>query len=129
MPAESTMIGWRKSNSFRLAATASTSPSSFLGCVAGAVLVEKTRMQAIAAGLIDVLLTPKPQYIDSMTNWQDPLYRKIVAALPAGTKPSDYITNIDLSARKQGEAVATRFAIYTFVAASCASLWPSWWLL
>ena len=73
---------------------------ALVGCVAGAVLIEETRKQAIAAGLVDVLLTPKPQYIDSMTNWEDPLYRKIVAALPAGTKPSDYITSIDLSARK-----------------------------
>lgn len=73
---------------------------ALVGCVAGAVLVEETRKQAVAAGLVDVVLTPKPQYIDSMTNWEDPLYRKIVAALPAGTKPSDYITSIDVSAHK-----------------------------
>ena len=48
----------------------------------------------------DHVLTPKPQYIDAMTNWEDPLYRKIVQSLPAGTKPSDYITSLDVVARK-----------------------------
>jgi SAM-dependent methyltransferase len=73
---------------------------ALVGCVAGAVLVEETRAMAAAAGLSDILLTPKPQYIDAMRDWQDPLYRKIIESLPAGSKPSDYITSIDVSARK-----------------------------
>lgn len=73
---------------------------ALIGCVAGAVLVEETRAMAVAAGLSDVTLTPKPHYIDAMTNWEDPLYRGIVEALPAGSKPSDYITSLDVSARK-----------------------------
>ena len=74
---------------------------ALVGCVAGAVLVEETRAQAIAAGLVDIVLTAKPQYIDAMTNWQDPLYLKIVAALPAGSKPSDFITSLDVVGRKK----------------------------
>jgi len=35
-----------------------------------------------------------------MTNWQDPLYRKIVESLPTGTTPSDFITSLDISAVK-----------------------------
>lgn len=73
---------------------------ALVGCVAGAVLVEETRSMAAAAGLSDIVLTPKPQYIDAMTDWQDPLYRKIIESLPAGSKPSDYITSLDVSARK-----------------------------
>lgn len=73
---------------------------ALVGCVAGAVLIDETRRQMGAAGLTDVVLTPKPQYIDAMTSWQDPLYRKIVESLPAGSKPSDYITSLDISARK-----------------------------
>lgn len=73
---------------------------ALVGCIAGAVLVEETRRQATAAGLVDIVLTPKPQYIDAMTHWEDPLYRKIVEALPVGTKPSDFITSLDVSARK-----------------------------
>ncbi len=73
---------------------------ALVGCIAGAVLVEETRAQAAAAGLTEIVLTPKPQYIDAMTNWKDPLYRKILESLPPGTKPSDLITSLDVSARK-----------------------------
>lgn len=73
---------------------------ALFGCVAGAVLVEETRAMAAAAGLSDIVLTPKPEYIDAMTNWQDPLYQKIVERLPAGCKPSDFITSLDVSALK-----------------------------
>lgn len=74
---------------------------ALVGCVAGAVLVEETRAYAAAAGLADIVLTAKPQYIDAMTDWEDPLYRRIVANLPAGSKPSDYITSLDVSAVKK----------------------------
>lgn len=73
---------------------------ALVGCVAGAALVEETRAMAAAAGLSDISLTPKREYIDSMTDWQDPLYKAIIAKLPAGSKPSDYITSLDVSARK-----------------------------
>lgn len=73
---------------------------ALIGCVAGAVLAEETRRQMAAAGLCDIVLSPKSHYIDAMTNWDDPLYRKIVAALPPGSKPSDFITSLDMTARK-----------------------------
>jgi SAM-dependent methyltransferase len=73
---------------------------ALIGCIAGAVLVEETRAMANDAGLTDVILTPKPRYIDSMTSWQDPLYARIRASLPAGTQPGDYITSLDVSARR-----------------------------
>ncbi|MCE9619890.1 MAG: arsenite methyltransferase [Planctomycetes bacterium] len=73
---------------------------ALVGCVAGAVMVEETRTMALAAGLTELKLTPKPEYIDAMMNWEDPLYRQIVANLPAGSKPSDYITSLDVTARK-----------------------------
>lgn len=73
---------------------------ALVGCVAGAVLVNETRKQVQAAGLIDIQLTSKPEYIDAMTNWEDPLYRKIIEVLPKGSKPSDFITSLDVIARK-----------------------------
>lgn len=73
---------------------------ALIGCIAGAVLVGETREQIIAAGLTDIALTPKPQYVEAMTHWEDPLYRRIVESLPAGTKPADFITSLDISARK-----------------------------
>jgi SAM-dependent methyltransferase len=79
-----------------------TDLEALVGCVAGASLVEDTRAHALAAGLTDVVLTPKPSYIDAMTDWRDPLYQRILAALPPGTKPADFITSLDVSARKPG---------------------------
>jgi SAM-dependent methyltransferase len=73
---------------------------ALVGCIAGAVLVEETRQQATAAGLTDIVLKAKPEYIEAMTDWQDPLYKAIIAKLPANSKPSDYITSLDISARK-----------------------------
>jgi SAM-dependent methyltransferase len=73
---------------------------ALVGCVAGAVLVEESRAQALSAGLCNVVLRSKPEYIDAMTNWEDPLYRKIVATLPAGSRPSDYITSLDITAER-----------------------------
>jgi SAM-dependent methyltransferase len=74
---------------------------ALVGCVAGAVLVEETRAMMQAAGLTDVMLTPKPEYVDAMTRWEDPLYRRIVEQLPPGSRTSDYVTSLDVSARKQ----------------------------
>ncbi len=73
---------------------------ALVGCVAGAVLVDETRAQAQAAGLVDITLTSKSNYIEAMTNWEDPLYLKIVESLPKGTKPSDFITSLDVTASK-----------------------------
>jgi SAM-dependent methyltransferase len=73
---------------------------ALVGCVAGAELVETTRASMQAAGLAEITLRSKPEYIDAMTHWEDPLYRRIVEALPPGAKPSDYVTSLDISARK-----------------------------
>lgn len=73
---------------------------ALVGCVAGAVLVEDVRRDALAAGLASVVLTPKSHYIEAMTNWEDPLYVKIVSRLPAGSQVSDYITSLDVVATK-----------------------------
>ena len=76
------------------------SVEALVGCVAGAVLVSETERMAKDAGLGDLVLKSKSGYIDGMVDWQDPLYQKIVAHLPAGTKPSDYITSLEITARK-----------------------------
>jgi SAM-dependent methyltransferase len=73
---------------------------ALIGCVAGAVLVEETQTMAAAAGLTRIVFTPKAGYIDAMSDWQDPLYRRILAALPAGARASDFITSLDVAAVK-----------------------------
>ncbi len=73
---------------------------ALIGCVAGADLVENIKRDMIAAGLTDIELTSKPQYIDAMTNFDDPLYARIIDKLPDDAKPSEYITSLDIAARR-----------------------------
>jgi arsenite methyltransferase len=73
---------------------------ALVGCVAGAVLVSETEQLARDAGLTDVVLLPRPDYVSAMNDWRDPLYRKILEHLPAGTRPGDYITSLEIKARK-----------------------------
>lgn len=73
---------------------------ALVGCVAGAVLVEDTFRMIEGAGLADVRLTPKPFYVRSAGELRDPMYRKIAEHLPSGTTPGDYITSLDITARK-----------------------------
>ncbi|TWT45873.1 Demethylrebeccamycin-D-glucose O-methyltransferase [Phycisphaerae bacterium RAS1] len=74
---------------------------ALVGCVAGAVLVEETRRMMESAGLSDIRLTPKAIYVESLSELQDPLYRKIAEHLPAGAKLGEYVTSLDIGARKR----------------------------
>lgn len=76
---------------------------ALVGCVAGAVLVGETERMAREAGLAEIQLKSKPDYVNAMTDWNDPLYPKILAALPAGTKPGDFITSLEISARRSSK--------------------------
>ena len=78
-----------------------TDIESLIGCIAGAALVEEIRTDAAAAGLSDITLTHKPEYIAAMTHWQDPLYLSIIQSLPPGTAPADFITSLDVVAFKR----------------------------
>jgi SAM-dependent methyltransferase len=77
------------------------SVEALVGCVAGAVLVSETERMAKEAGLGDIVTKSKSAYIDGMVDWQDPLYQKIIANLRAGAKPSDYVTSLEITARKE----------------------------
>ncbi len=73
---------------------------ALVGCIAGAVLVEDTERMALAAGLIDVTLEKNPGFLDAMAGTNDPLYARILAALPPRAKPGDFITSLGIRARK-----------------------------
>ena len=73
---------------------------ALVGCVAGATLVSETGRMAKAAGLSDIVLKVKSDYIEAMLDYEDPLYKKIVELLPAGAKASDYITSLEVQAVK-----------------------------
>jgi SAM-dependent methyltransferase len=75
---------------------------ALVGCVAGAVLASETERMASEAGLGGIQLNPKTDYVAAMTDWNDPLYKKIIEHLPAGSGPADYITSLDVTARKPG---------------------------
>ena len=77
---------------------------ALVGCVAGAVLVEEVRAMAEAAELVEIQLTPKSGYVEGMVDWNDPLYRAIIERLPPGAKLGDYVTSLDVEARKPGNA-------------------------
>ncbi|HNF58970.1 MAG TPA: arsenite methyltransferase [Elusimicrobiota bacterium] len=82
------------------------SVEALVGCVAGAVLVDETKAMVHAAGLVDAAIETKSDYIDKMSEWSDPLYREIAAKLPKGTKTGDYVTSINLTAKKPPEELS-----------------------
>lgn len=77
-----------------------TDVEALVGCIAGASLVEEVRRHMLAAGLVDVELTPKFEYVQTLSTWQDPLYLAIVERLAQGTTVADYVTSLDMKARK-----------------------------
>jgi SAM-dependent methyltransferase len=77
-----------------------SSVEALVGCLAGAVLVEETRAMAQAAGLGDIRLQPKKGFLDSMGEFNDPLYRAVQELLPPNATVSEYVTSLDVTARK-----------------------------
>jgi SAM-dependent methyltransferase len=73
---------------------------ALVGCVAGAELIEETERHIAHVGLARAIINSKPQYVEAMTDWQDPLYRKIAEALGPGEGIAAYVTSIDISAWK-----------------------------
>lgn len=71
-----------------------------IGCVAGAVLVEETERLARDAGLTDIVLTRKSDFLKTRADWNDPLYKKIAEHLPPGTDAADFVTSLEIQARK-----------------------------
>lgn len=73
---------------------------ALVGCVAGATLVSETGRMVREAGLTDIVLKTNPGYVEAMASFEDPLYQRLVEHLPAGTKPADFITSLEVKARK-----------------------------
>jgi len=71
-----------------------------VGCVAGAALVEETRATLKQIGFTSIMLTPKPDYVRNMRDWNDPLYKQMTEALPKGEEIADYVVSLDIEARK-----------------------------
>lgn len=74
---------------------------ALVGCVAGATLIDDTRRMMEEAGFSEIRLTPKSIYVKSLSEMQDPLYRRIAEHLPPGARVSDYVTSVDIAASKR----------------------------
>lgn len=74
--------------------------AALVGCVAGAILVEETRAMLEKTGFSSIVLTPKPDYVRSMQDWNDPLYKQIAETLPKGEEMADYVVSLSIEARK-----------------------------
>lgn len=75
---------------------------ALVGCVSGAALASDTERWAREAGLTDIVLKPKAEYVEAMTSFEDPLYKQIIAHLPAGAATGDYVVSLEVQARKPG---------------------------
>lgn len=73
---------------------------SWAGCVAGAIPVDTMRAQMANAGLVEIDLSPKPNYVKALTDANDPLYAKVTELLPEGQSAADVITSVDIKASK-----------------------------
>ena len=93
---------------------------ALVGCVAGAALAGATERMAREAGLTDIRLKAKKDYMEAMTDWKDPLYLKIIAHLPPGAKASDYVTSLEVSAGKALSALDYTAAVNELVAIGAA---------
>ena len=74
--------------------------AALVGCVAGAVLIEDTRIMLEQAGFSHIIVTPKPEYVRQMEQWNDPLYQEIAKSLPEGEQIADYVVSLNIEAKK-----------------------------
>lgn len=80
--------------------------NAYVGCIAGASLLDELKRMMREAGLVKVVLTPKSAYVETLTTGDDPLYQQVRAGLPAGGSPVDYITSMDITAMRPGPCCA-----------------------
>ena len=76
------------------------SVEALVGCVAGAAVVDDLRDMVLASGLVNLVLTPKGEAVEAMLPVDDPLTDHLLGLLPTGTRASDYVTSMIISAHK-----------------------------
>ena len=74
--------------------------AALVGCVAGAALVNETRIMLEKSGFTFIVLTVKPDYVRNMQSWNDPLFKQIAETLPEGAEIADYVVSLSIEARK-----------------------------
>ncbi|MFR3458753.1 MAG: methyltransferase domain-containing protein [Bilophila wadsworthia] len=66
----------------------------------GQRLRSKNQGAARKTGFTSIVLTPKPDYVRNMQDWNDPLYKQIAETLPQGEEMADYVVSPSIEARK-----------------------------
>ena len=74
---------------------------ALVGCISGAPLLADLQDMVQAAGLTDRAFLPKGEAIEAMLPMDDPMTHHLLGLLPPGTKASDFVTSLIISARKQ----------------------------
>ena len=77
-----------------------TSLTAYVGCIAGAVLVEETEQWIADAGLEIRESRRDAASIGDMVSGSEPLHLEILRAIPEGLSPADFVTNLDITAVK-----------------------------
>jgi SAM-dependent methyltransferase len=77
------------------------SVAALVGCIAGAVLLDRTKEMIHKAGLKISNITEKATNIELMLDCQDPLYAQVKECLPEGAKVEDYVVSVDVTALKE----------------------------
>ena len=73
---------------------------ALVGCIAGAALIDDLKGMVAAAGLSNLVLTPKEGAIKAMIPADDPMAAHLIGLLPEGTGPEDFIASLIISASK-----------------------------
>lgn len=73
---------------------------ALVGCVAGAALLEESLAWMRAAGLVDIGIRVKGDYLAAMESNTDPLYQRLLEVLPPGARASDYVASAEFTAQR-----------------------------
>jgi arsenite methyltransferase len=73
---------------------------AYVGCISGAVPIEEYVGHVRSAGLVDVTVAARGGEDAMDQEVQDPLYKQMIAKLPPGSRPSDFVASVDVRARK-----------------------------
>lgn len=76
--------------------------AAYVGCIAGAVHIDEYQNMIRESGFENIQLQPKTEFMDSFIHSGDPLAQEIMQHLPDGLSPSDFITSVNVSAKKPG---------------------------
>ncbi len=77
---------------------------AYVGCISGASSLDDLRQMMTSAGFVDLDLTPKSAYVDTLSDGDDPFYREIRRRLPGAAHPNEYFTSMDIAAIKPANA-------------------------